>query len=113
WRDDGRSGRRLGLRFTARNVPLADELRQALPKSVQGLWSNLHPRGNLDRVVFDLSYATATQQWSIDLTAQKGAGATGILPLTANGDEARSISLEPAWFRYALNDVTGGLRYRD
>jgi hypothetical protein len=123
WRDDGRDGRRLALNFLARNVPLADELRQALPKSAQGLWSNLHPRGNLDRVAVNLSYSTATQQWSIDLTAQKGPpqGGTGILPVStvatspfpAIADEGRSISLEPGWFRYALNDVTGGLRYRD
>jgi hypothetical protein len=114
WRDDGRGGRRLVLNFAARSVPLADELRQALPRSVQSLWSNLHPRGNLDGVVFDLSYATATQQWSIDLTAQKGqpqSGPTGLLP--ASVDEGRSISLQPGWFHYVLNDVTGSLRYRD
>ncbi|HMC12638.1 MAG TPA: hypothetical protein VKH44_15165, partial [Pirellulaceae bacterium] len=105
WGEQGKAGRRLRLQFTAGDVPLADELRQALPQSAQGLWSNLRPRGNIDRLEVDLQYASATQRWSIDCAAQKW--------LPASGGEGRSISFEPAWFRYALNNVTGGFRYRD
>ncbi len=112
WRDDAPGSRRLALQFIARNVPLADELRQALPRSTQGLWSNLQPRGNIDRVMIDLSYATTTQQWSIDLTANKGLPSVSPVGPVSSTD-SRSISLEPAWFHYALNDVTGSLRYRD
>jgi hypothetical protein len=100
----------LALQFLARDVPLAAELRQALPPSAQSLWANLQPRGNLDLVQVDLGYSGQTAQWSLDVTAEKFAS-DRISGQSSN--EGRSISLEPAWFRYALNGVTGSLHYKN
>jgi hypothetical protein len=102
---NGREGRQLQLHFAARDVPLAEELRQALPPSVQRLWSNLRPRGNLDELQVDLRFSDVTRQWSIDVGANKQSA-------TISG-ESRALSLEPAWFRYSLHDLSGGFHYRD
>jgi hypothetical protein len=107
WKDFAGGDRRLLLRFNAVNVPLADELRLALPLSSQTLWSNLRPRGTVDRVSVDLGYTTATKHWSIEVAAQKECAAT-----SASSD-APSMSLEPAWMRYPLHQVGGSLHYRD
>jgi len=105
WGGNHPQARQLSLQFTAKDVPLADELRQALPPSSQRLWSGLRPRGNLDQLVVGLRYAAANQQWSIDVRGEK-------LPPQA-GTEGRGLSLEPNWFRYALDNVSGAFQYRD
>jgi hypothetical protein len=105
WNPHGSSGNQLAVQFLARDVPLAAELRQALPPSAQSLWANLQPRGNIDELQVDLGYAAPSGQWSLDVTAQK-------FP-AQSPNEGRSISLEPAWFRYALSSVTGGLHYKN
>ena len=105
WNQRDASGGQLCVQFVARDVPLAAQLRQALPPSAQSLWANLQPRGNIDELRVDLGHSGATGQWSLDVTAQK-------LP-AQSPNEGRSISLEPAWFRYALNGVTGSLHYQN
>ncbi|HEY2412200.1 MAG TPA: AsmA-like C-terminal region-containing protein [Pirellulaceae bacterium] len=99
------SSGQLSIQFLARDVPLAAELRQALPPSAQSLWANLQPRGNIDDLQVDLGYSGPGGQWSLDVTAQK-------FP-AQSPNEGRSISLEPAWFRYALSSVTGSLHYKN
>jgi hypothetical protein len=105
WAASSSAGRQLVLHFAARDVPLADELRAALPVATQQLWSNLRPRGNVDQLHVDLRYSPANQHWSIDVQADKWQPQTS--------DEGRTLSLVPAWFRYGLNNVTGSFRYRD
>lgn len=105
WNQRDGAGGQLTLQFLARDVPLAAELRQALPPSAQSLWANLQPRGNIDELRIDLGHSSASDQWSLDVTAQK-------FP-AQSPSEGRSISLEPAWFRYALNGVTGSLHYHN
>jgi hypothetical protein len=105
WNPHAASGNQLSLQFLARDVPLAAELRQALPPSAQSLWANLQPRGNIDDLQVDLGYSGPNGQWSLDLTAQKFPAQTP--------NEGRSISLEPASFRYALSSVTGSLHYKN
>jgi hypothetical protein len=48
WRSEPADGNHLSLDFRATDVPLADELRQALTPGAQRLWANLRPRGNND-----------------------------------------------------------------
>ncbi len=105
WLDTGSRGRRLTLNFTASDVPLADELRQALPPGIQRLWANLRPRGNIDYLQVGLQYSADEKRWSVEVRAEKQ-------PVQPNVD-ARPISLEPAWFRYSLNNLTGKFHYHD
>jgi hypothetical protein len=76
-----------------------------LPPSAQSLWTSLQPRGNIDQLQIDLGFAAATGQWSVEFQANKAPA--------QSPNEGRSISLEPAWFRYALNGLTGSLHYQN
>jgi hypothetical protein len=105
WMGGGPADRELKLHFIASDVPLADELRAALPLATQRLWTNLRPRGNIDQLHIELGYSAASRQWSIDVQADKWQPTSTV--------EGRPLSLEPAWFRYELNNVTGSFRYRD
>jgi uncharacterized protein YhdP len=105
WEANDQGQKQLTLQFTARDVPLADELRQALPPGPQRLWANLRPRGYIDHLVIGLSYSATTKKWSIDVAGEKWQ--------PAHGAEARTISLEPMWFPYSLDNLTGSFRYRD
>ncbi|HZN32376.1 MAG TPA: AsmA-like C-terminal region-containing protein [Pirellulaceae bacterium] len=100
----GPNGRELVLDFTASDVPLADELKLALPPGVQQLWANLRPRGNIDHLQVRLGYHSANQKWSIEVQGDK-------FPFPRNPEGP--ITLEPAWFRYALDDLRGSFHYKD
>src|SRR4029453_6676839 len=103
WLDAGAGERQLGLNFAATGVPLADELRQALPAGPQRLWANLRPRGNIDHLLVELKYAAPARQWSIDVRAEKWQ--------PPDNAEGRAMSLEPAWFPYRLDNLTGDFHY--
>jgi hypothetical protein len=105
WCDDPQEGRLLRLQFAATDVPLAEELRQGLSPQMQRLWANLQPRGNLDHLTVGLSYGERSQQLSLDISAQKWP--------PRQGSEGRTISIEPGWFRYRLENLTGSFRYQD
>jgi hypothetical protein len=94
-----RDGNRLLLDFAASSVPLDDELRSALVPGAQRLWANLRPRGTLDEVKVRLKYNPAGGL-AVEVDARKQRGST-----------AMPISIEPTWFRYRLDDVTGEFAY--
>src|SRR5262245_21326470 len=100
----GPAGRELVLDFTASDVPLAEELKQALPAGIRSLWANLRPRGNIDHLQVRLGYRSATQKWSIEVQGDK---------FLAQRKPEGPITLEPAWFRYALDDLRGSFHYKD
>jgi hypothetical protein len=105
WADDPQESRLLRLQFAATDVPLAEELRQALSPQMQRLWSNLQPRGNLDHLTVGLRYGAESKELSLDIAAQKWP--------PRQGGEGRTISIEPSWFRYRLENLTGNFRYQD
>jgi hypothetical protein len=105
WRDSPTDGRHLDLEFKARDVPLADELRLALSPEVQRLWANLRPRGNIDQLTVRLGYYAADKRMAVDVTGAKW-------PAEQN-QEGRTLSIEPSWFRYRLENLTGTIHYRD
>ena len=105
WQDTEPDGRQLSLQFVATDLPLADELRQALPAGPQRLWTNLRPRGNIDHLTLGLKYGSLTRQWSIEVDANKWEPKDNL--------PGRTISLEPAWFPYRLDNLTGRFHYDD
>jgi hypothetical protein len=105
WVADPRMGPLLQLEFTATDVPLADELRQALSPEAQRLWVNLQPRGNLDRLNVGFRYTSRDQRLTVEIAAEKSP--------PGPGGEAISLSVEPTWFPYRLDNVTGSFRYAD
>ena len=105
WLDDAPDGHHLTLNFTATDVPLEDELRLALSPGVQRLWSNLRPRGNIDHLGVQVRYNADNHKVSLVVQAQKWPPGQSV--------EGRAISIEPAWFRYRLDNLTGSFVYRD
>jgi hypothetical protein len=105
WNPSAPDGNQLQLQFTASDLPLEDELRRALSPAIQRVWLNLRPRGNIDHLVVDFKYNPTSKQSSIAVDAEKWPPNRNI--------EGRSITVEPTWFRYALDNVTGRFQYRD
>ena len=95
-----RNGNQLHLNFLATSVPLEDELRLALVPGAQRLWINLRPRGTLDELKVRLKYAPAGKGLAVQVEASK-----------RKESQASPISLEPTWFRYKLDEVTGDFTY--
>jgi hypothetical protein len=86
-------------------VPLADELQQALAPGVQRLWTNLRPRGNIDHLTVGMKYNATASRLSVDVQGEKWPPGQNI--------EGRTLSIEPTWFRYRLDNLTGSIHYRD
>ncbi len=101
--DDGSN--ELVLDFVAADIPLEEQLRQALNPAAQQVWTTLQPHGALDHLNVRLRYTSAQQELSVFVRAQKWK--------KRPYDEGRSISVRPRWFPYRLDDVTGVVTYRD
>lgn len=95
-----RDGNQLHLNFVASSVPLDDELRMALVPGAQRLWSNLRPRGTLDEVKVRLKYNPTGGGLAVEVDAKK-----------QEGSPVSPVSIEPTWFRYRLDDLSGDFAY--
>lgn len=91
--DDGE----LTLHLAGTGVVLDRELRDALPRSMVRIWDDMDPRGNAE--------FTATVVHRVK--ARKTEVAVEATPL---GD---TVSIEPAWFPYRLEQLRGRLTWRD
>lgn len=102
WVTKARDGNQLALEFRASDVALEEELRLALSTSVQNLWTNLRPRGTLDQLTVRMKFNPAAAKFGLEMDAHKRLD-------TPSGP----VSIEPSWFRYRLDDVSGDFYYRD
>lgn len=102
WLARAADGNQLALTFSATDVPLEDELRLALVPAVQRLWTNMRPRGTIDQMTVRMKYNPAKAHFGLEMDAHK-----------APPSQSGSISIEPAWFRYRMEDLTGDFYYRD
>jgi hypothetical protein len=98
-------GNQLQLAFTATDVPLADELREALSPGAQRLWANLRPRGNIDHLKVGMKYNATSRRLSVDVEGDKWSPSQNV--------EGRALSIEPSWFRYRMDNLTGSIHYHD
>ncbi len=101
--DDG--GSLLTLNFTGTEIPLEDDLRDALHPGAQRVWRELRPQGALDHLQVMLQYRSAVDDLSIQVQAREWEKRLQ--------DEGRSITLMPKSFPQRLNDLTGIIRYHD
>ena len=106
WTSAAADGNQLQLQFTATDVPLADELRQALGQGAQRLWSNLRPRGNIDHLRVGMKYSVATGKFAVEVKGEKW-------PPGQNAESRAALSIEPTWFRYRMDNLTGSIHYDD
>jgi len=90
-------GRQLFLRFVGNEVPLEEELRDALRPNVQRLWNELRPRGAID-LVADVRYSPGSKKVDVSLRARS---------------RSENTSIDPVHFPYRLDKLRGELEYRD
>jgi hypothetical protein len=91
----------LSLHIDARNVPLEEELRDALRPAERDVWNALRPRGNVD-LEADVTYDSRIRKPSIDLRMVPRDDATSI-----------GTSIEPVAFPYRMGKLGGRVHYRD
>ncbi len=91
--DDGE----LTLRLTGRGVVLEPELRDALPQGMQRIWEDVDPRGTAEFTA-TVRHRVKTHRMTVELEATP---------------EGQSVSIEPAWFPYRLEQMQGRLVWRD
>lgn len=101
----GPRGSLLKLDIVGTDVALEDQLRLALNPSAQRMWAQARPRGTIDHLRVGINYSSANRQTAIEIQGQKWKKQQNL--------EGRSITLEPAWFPYRLDNVTGLVQYKN
>ncbi len=91
------NGRELSLQFTGQQVPMDDELKQALPPAVSEAWDELRPRGQID-LTADIQHLTGFTKPSIRVVVRP---------------RPESATIEPTFFPYLLEKIEGNLSYQD
>lgn len=90
-------GKELKLEFTGRDIPLDQELRDALRPAEKQVWMAFRPRGAVD-LTAEVRYLTETKQLSVTVRAEP---------------QAETAAIEPVHFPYRLERLRGLLEYRD
>ena len=103
WRRMPAGGSELVLNLTGTEVPLEDELRDALQPGARLLWNQLRPRGTVDHLTVGIHYASASKTLGVEVTGQKWR--------KKPNDEGHSITVQPTWFPYRLDEVAGTVHY--
>jgi len=93
----GLQGKELVLNFTGKNVPLEEELRDALSPHIQQVWRDLRPQGLVD-LTAEVRYLPEQKKFNIGVQVQP---------------QRETASIEPVHFPYRLERLEGTLRYRD
>jgi hypothetical protein len=104
WTPQQQGGSLLSLDFNAMDIPLEDELREALRPGLQSIWNSLHPRGTIDHVKIALRYLSRTSELSTEVIAIKRPPEQNV--------EGRSITVKPSWLPYRWDNVEGHVRFQ-
>lgn len=102
WRRIDENNSLLDLSFDAFDVPLEDELRNALPDGAQAFWRSLRPRGTLDHLEIGVRYQSMAHDLSVTIDGLKR---------HSEDDLAERITIKPTWLPYQLDEVVGVVRY--
>lgn len=99
------AGSQLALDITGTQIPLEDELREALSPRAQKIWRDLRPSGSIDLLNVGVRYQSAARQLGVTVQAQQWS--------ESSSSASRSLSILPVWIPYRLDDATGMFVYRD
>ncbi len=97
----GLQGRELVLNFVGRDVPLEEELRNALSMRnphIQGVWLDMRPRGVVDLTAEVRCLVEGEKKFSVGVRVRP---------------QRETASIEPVHFPYRLDRIQGDLIYRD
>ena len=92
-----REGNQLELHLEGKNVLLEQDLRNALPPNLQGIWRDLKPVGAVD-LETEITYLAEKKQLSVGVNARPKEDTT---------------SIEPSCFPFRMEKLHGELAYRD
>ncbi len=87
----------LTLDVTGNDIVLEPELRDALPPGMRQIWDDVDPRGSAEFTA-SIRHEVAARRTEVELYA------------TPQGD---TVSIEPAWFPYRLEQLQGRLAWKD
>jgi len=90
-------GKELCLQLTGRDVPLDEDLHDALRPNLQQVWNSLRPRGIID-LGAEIRFLPEQQKLSVAVTVRP---------------QSESTSIEPVQFPYRTEKLQGVLVYRD
>jgi len=93
---------RVGLHFTAKDLPLDETIRAALPTSSQRTWDSLAPTGVLDTLDVRVTHAANFDSPKLLIGARQEAKRT---------IDRRTVSLRPTMLPYRLDIMEGAVRY--
>jgi len=91
------AGTELSLQFTGQQVPLDDDLQNALPAPVQRVWDELRPRGRVD-LIADVFHVTSREAPSIHVSVHP---------------QPETATIQPRFFPYLLEQIEGSFDYVD
>ncbi len=94
-------GGSLQLHFAGSDLPLEDELRQALTPTAQHLWAQLRPQGTLDQVQAVFDYELPSRKKQLVVKVRK-------LPASQSA-RGHSLSVNPLTFPYRVDNVSGAV----
>lgn len=94
----------MDLIFHAFDVPLDNELHQALPASAKNLWEQVQPSGTMDRLAIQIRRKHS--QDPLDLRVEMAEDRD------LNGSGLRGISFRPVSFPYVIDNVQCSIEYR-
>ena len=92
--------RGLDLVFQCRNVPLDDQLRQALQPEIREIWDGFRPRGAMEQMDVFLRLPLGAKEVDLQVEAT--------FP-ESDAAESNFVSIFPIWFPYQINHLTGKL----
>lgn len=91
------NGGEVGLRFSGANIALEEELRNALKPHLQQVWNDAQPRGRV-QLESDVLYRFSDKHLGVMVR---------VVPI------GETVSIEPSYFRYRFEKLTGAIRFDD
>jgi hypothetical protein len=91
-------GNRLSLRLAGTNVPLAEELRDALGPAMQQAWNDFKLQGRVDLEEAKIDYLPGEEKFDVEIRVRP---------------RSDSASITPVYFPYRLEKLRGLLWYRN
>lgn len=91
-------GNHLSLRLTGTNVPMEEELRNALGPAVQRAWNDFKPQGRVDLEEAKIDFLPGQEKFNVELRVRP---------------RSENASISPVYFPYRLEKLRGLLWYRN
>ena len=95
----------LKANLVSSDVPLDDQLRIALRPSLREIWHGFRPRGTIDQILVELRLPIGQPECDVTVEAH--------LPKHDQLTDIGSVSIQPTWFPYELQDLTGVIKIGD